>query len=234
MKAFTCESGCFFCCLIFVGKLFCRLLFFSYLCAINHYKSKEMKRIIPILFVACALGSFTACQEKKKSDVIIAPKPVAPKPKQTQKMSGYEQSRDIQWLGSSYKVVVKREADTSLPLAQGDDNTKYYDNKIQVRILRSDGTEFFNHTFLKSEFTGYLDDNFKENGALLGIVYVGVDGDQLSFAASVGSPDVTSDEYVPLVVKISRMGAISIGKDTQLDTGSDDEKEKTSSDEDEV
>ena len=193
-----------------------------------------MRRIYTILFVACVLGTFTACQEKKKSDVIIAPKPVAPKPKQTQKMSAYEQSRDVEWLGSKYKVVVKREADTSLPLAEGDDNTKYYDNKIQVRILRADGTEFFNHTFLKTDFTGYMDDNFKDKGALLGVVYTGADADNLIFAASVGSPDVTSDEYVPLVVKISRYGSISIGKDTQLDTGSDDENEKTSSSEDEV
>lgn len=49
-------------------------------------------------------------------------------------------------------------------------------------------------------------------GALLGIVYVKAEGDYLYFAASVGSPDVTSDEYVPLVLKISRMGSISISR----------------------
>jgi hypothetical protein len=37
-------------------------------------------------------------------------------------------------------------------------------------------------------------------------------------AASVGSPEKASDEFVPLVVKISRMGNVSIYKDTQLDT----------------
>lgn len=34
-----------------------------------------------------------------------------------------------------------------------------------------------------------------------------------------------SDEYEPLVVKISRMGAVSIAKDTKLDTASEDELE---------
>ena len=29
-----------------------------------------------------------------------------------------------------------------------------------------------------------------------------------------------SDEYVPLVMKISRFGDVSISKDTQMDTGS--------------
>ena len=76
---------------------------------------------------------------------------------------------------------------------------------------------------------------------MLGLVYVQAEGNNLVFAGSVGSPDVTSDEYVPLVVKISRMGAGSVGKDTKLDTGSDEEdddntneQQKTSSDEDEV
>lgn len=199
-----------------------------------------MKKIIPILFAALVLGGLASCSEKKRTDVIIAPKPQAPKPKTTQKMSEYEQARNVEWLGSTYKVIVKREADTSLPLAQGDDNTKYFDNKITVRILRKDGTEFFNHTFLKKDFLGYLDEHTKNEGALLGLVFVETNGNNLVFAASVGSPDVTSDEYVPLVVKISKMGSISVGKDTQLDTGSDEDddesggKEKTSSSEDEV
>ena len=190
-----------------------------------------MKRIIPILFAAALATVCASCGEKKKSDVIIAPKPQAPKPKQTQKMSAYEQSRNVEWLGSMYKVVMKREPDVELSLACGDDNTKYYDNKITVRILRKDGTEFFNRTFTKSDFTGYLDENTKKNGALLGLVFVSADGDALTFAGSVGSPDITSDEYVPLVVKISRLGAVSVSKDSHLDTGAEDEQEKTSSDE---
>ena len=175
--------------------------------------------------VALALG-MASCHEKKKSDVIIAPKPVVKAPKKTQSMSSYEQSRQVEWLGATYKVVVKRAAATDLPLASGDDNTKYYDNKIEVRILRPDGTEFFSRTFAKSDFNEYLDDDTRKNGALLGFVYVETRADQLVFAASVGSPDITSDEYIPLVVKIGRTGSMSIAKDTQLDTDGSVEKKQ--------
>ena len=102
-----------------------------------------------------------SCAEKKKSNIIIAPKPVVKVKKQTLKMSEYEQSRSIEWLGSTYKVVVKREADDSLPLVKVDENTKYHDNKITVRIIRSDGSEFFKRSFTKAAFEKYLDSHTK-------------------------------------------------------------------------
>ena len=170
-----------------------------------------------------------SCAEKKKSKIIIAPKPVAQVTnKPTQEMSGYEQSRDVEWLGNHYKVVVKREADHELPIIQLDKTNKYYDNKITIRILRSDGTEFFNHTFTKAAFESNLDKKTKSTGALLGIVFDKAEGNNLCFAASVGSPDITSDEYLPLVLKISRMGAVSISKDQVLDTESASESASTS------
>ena len=177
-----------------------------------------MKRINYVFFMALAIGIMVSCAEKKKSNIIIAPKPVVKVKKQTLKMSEYEQSRSIEWLGSTYKVVVKREADDSLPLVKVDEYTKYHDNKITVRIIRSDGSEFFKRSFTKAAFEKYLDSHTKASGGLLGIVYVKTEGNNLCFAASVGSPDVMSDEYLPLVVKISKMGEVSISKDQLLDT----------------
>ena len=185
-----------------------------------------MKRIDYILIGLLAISSLTACTEQKKSNIIIAPKPVAKVVnKATQKMSDYEQTREADWVGSHYKVVVKRSSDKELPVLQLDENTKYYDNRISVKVLRSDGSEFFSRTFTKKDFTSYID-----MGALLGIVYVKAEGDYLYFAASVGSPDVTSDEYVPLVLKISRMGSISISKDEKLDTNASAEDEEDEED----
>lgn len=63
------------------------------------------------------------------------------------------------------------------------------------------------------------------------------EGNNLCFAASVGSPDITSDEYVPMVLKISNLGAVNISKDQILDTesgsnGSSSNKNKGASEED--
>ena len=200
-----------------------------------------MKRINYILFTVLAAGLMASCaDEKKKSNIIIAPKPAAKVTnKPTQKMSDYEQARDIEWLGSTYKVIVKSESDSELPIVKLDETTKYYDNKITVRILRQDGTEFFNRSFTKSAFEQYLDRHTKESGALLGIVDVKAEGNNLCFAASVGSPDVTSDEYIPLVLKITNLGAVAITKDQTLDMESSNDdsssgsKAKGASDEEE-
>ena len=171
-----------------ISRLFLLLLYFK--------KKTMMKRSNYILLSILAIGLIASCAEKKKSKIIIAPKPVAQVAnKPTQEMSGYEQSRDVEWLGNHYKVVVKRESDHELPIIELDKSNKYYDNKITIRILRSDGTEFFNRTFTKAAFESYLDKQTKSMGALLGIVFDKTEGNNLSFAASVGSPDITSDEY---------------------------------------
>ena len=61
---------------------------------------------------------------------------------------------------------------------------------------------------------------------MLGIVFDHVDGDNIYFAASVGSPDKMSDNYVPLVLKISRVGGVTISTDTKLDTTSNDDDDE--------
>lgn len=187
-----------------------------------------MKKNISILLMAAFVGLLASCKQQKKTDVIITHKQTAPIPKKNQKMSDYEQSRNVEWMGSVYQIVVKRKADNGLPQIQVDEQTKYYDNIISVRILRKDGTEFFNKSFLKTDFRAFLDSDTQKNGALLGVVFVKAEDNYLYFAASVGSPDVTSDEYIPLIVKISRLGSIEIKKDSAMDTDGD---EKTSSEE---
>ncbi len=176
-------------------------------------------RVKQILFLAIVISLiFTACGKKKQQEDIIAPKPVENVPSTPQKMQNYDYNETVDWLEKQYDVTINRRADESLPIIEDTDGKQYYDNKITVKITRPDGTTFFNKTFSKSDFSSYVSSDYMKQSALLGIVFDEVSGDNLIFAASVGSPDVLSDEYVPLMLTISRMGNITIKKDTRLDT----------------
>lgn len=183
-----------------------------------------MKRTLLFLFTVLAVCGFQGCKEKPQSKDIITTKKPAPKPqKGPLAMSNFNMPKTIEWLGSTYKISIKRYADRSLPLAEDEEHRKYYDNKIEVKIERADGSVFFSRTFTKQDFSQFTDNAYGRNGALLGFAFDRIEGNYLYFGASVGSPDTMSDEYVPLVVSISNLGAVKITTDTQLDTGSDNQ-----------
>lgn len=183
-----------------------------------------MNKLYHIALLTMAMLTLVACSKKKEPTIIITKKPQVVKPSKPQKMGDYSQKRTVSWLGSEYTVVSTLKADPDLPLA-ADGNTRYFDNRITLEILRKDGTSFFKRSFQKEDFHQYVDDIYYKHGALLGIVLVKADGNLLYFAASVGNPDKSSDEYVPLVVKVDNFGNVSIAKDTQLDTGAEEEEE---------
>ncbi len=182
-----------------------------------------MKKVVYMAVVLLlSEGVFCSCSNKKKSNDIIVPKSaMTPVKKHIQSMSVSHDVRTVSWMGSTYTIDVLRKSDISLPQAQVDENTKYYDNRIIVKVLRKDGSAFYSRTFTKSDFSSYVDASTKKKGALLGIVLVKAESNDLLFAVSVGSPDVNSDEYIPLDMKITRTGSVSISKDNNLDTGSD-------------
>jgi len=184
-----------------------------------------MKKIIFSICLA-SLCVMLSCTEKKKQDVIIAQKPVVEQRNDTLQMQSYNSDVDREWLGNPYKISVKRYVDKSLPLAKDEQGQRYYDNKISLTITRGkDGSTFFDRVFTKGDFQSMLNNEFAENGALLGLVFDRVEGNNLIFAASVGSPDKTSDEYMPFVVTVSNFGNVGITKDTTLDTANPDEEE---------
>ena len=176
------------------------------------------KHLLALVTMSVAI-CLASCGGKKEKTDIIARKPIVVRAKETRAKGDHRESRKVQWIGASYTVDTEFKADKSLPLIS-DGEQKYYDNRATVKILRKDGTVFFNRTFSKADFINQIDASYKD-GALLGVVYDKCDGDNMYFAASVGSPDKSSDEYVPLVVKISRFGDVSIKKDATLDTQSE-------------
>lgn len=185
-----------------------------------------MKKNYLIGIVVVLLGcTMLSCNEKKQSNVIIAPKPVKQAPKAPVKMDEFKHAEDVAWLDKTYKVEVHRFVADSLPKVNDEQGNPYFDNLIRVRVLRADGSEFFNRVFSKKSFNDYLDDNTRKSGALLGIVFDHAEGDNLYLAASVGSPDRLSDEYIPLIITISRMGDVDIKRDTRLDSDQPEEED---------
>ena len=181
-----------------------------------------MKKIVYAFAFSLIFSGFISCNEKPKKDIIITKMP--PKTeisKNPLQVGDYSQSREVEWVGSTYTVEVNRKADSTLTIVKDENGQKYYDNRILVRILRKDGSEFFNRAFTKNDFDAYVDALYKKNSVLLGIVLDKADADNIYLAASVGSPEKSSDEFVPLVVKVSRMGQVTISKDMQLDTSND-------------
>lgn len=172
-----------------------------------------------ILLTATLISfAFVSCNEKKQSTDIITHKAVKKEPAHPTKMQDYEHPDNVEWLGKTYKVSISRHSDTQLPIITDESGSKYYDNKITVIVSRPDGTEFFNRTFTKEDFKNQIDESYLSKSALLGMVIDSAEGDNLKLAASVGAPDVLSDEYVPLIISISRLGNVSIQKDNRLDS----------------
>lgn len=193
-----------------------------------------MKRILSLILLGTVLLSISSCKDDKKSDNIITSKPEKEViPTDTLAMTTIApEGRTITWGEGSYTISVKRYADESLPIAIDESGRKYFDNKIDLKISRADGSVFMDKTFQKTDFNSFLDDNTKKNGALLGLPFVEVEGNNLVFSASVGSPNEMSDEFVPMKVKISRMGDIHIELDNDLDTTNDNAAPNPESNED--
>lgn len=161
-----------------------------------------------VLLVACAA---MACKEKKQSDVIIIRKPVTVKESAPRAIGDATRKQSVKWVGADYTITITTKADKSLPLAT-DGSSKYYDNRVTLSITRSDGSSFYSRTFSKSDFRQYVDNAYYDGGALVSIVFDKVDGNRLKFAACVGNPDKSSDEFMPLDLTISHLGALTISK----------------------
>ena len=172
--------------------------------------------------MAVALGTtLTGCKQKKQTEDIIVRKTETPKPQAPIRMQDYNQVKDVQWLDRSYQVDIRRMADDSLRMVKDETGQKFVDNRIQLKVIRQDGSVFFSRTFTKADFNDYLDDDYRATGILEGLVFDRVEGLHLIFAGSVSHPQ--TDEYIPLVITLSNFGDVTISRDTQMDTSGSEE-----------
>lgn len=190
-------------------------------------KSINLHLITPALVFMAVIISSCGGKKNNNQKIIIHKEKPSKKVETTQKTGDYTQTRNVKWLNENYDIQVSRKASASLPaISQENSGTKYFDNEITLKILRTDGSEFFSRTFTKTDFTNYVDAAFMKKSALLGVVYYKVEGSNLVFVASIGLPDKLSDEYVPLLLKISNHGTLSTSKDAQLDTSGNNEDDE--------
>ena len=122
--------------------------------------------------------------------------------------------------------MISRSVDGDTPVFDDGTGTKYHDNKILLQVLRDDDTSFFERSFTKKSFSQYLEEKYLGSNTLLGLVFVKAEGDNLVFSVSVGSPDALSDEYVPLSLVLSRMGALTVKKDVHIETSAPDAEDE--------
>lgn len=175
-----------------------------------------MKAIVKISLVLLAAMTIASCGKKKQDENIISTKALeAQKPSPVQQMQESKIHNTFKWQGADFTYDIHRIADKSLPVMKQDDGSRYYDNHIDLMIKRG-GADFFSKTFTKSTFESYIDEQFKDHGILEGLVFDRTDGGNILFAASVSFP--MTDEYIPLIVKISSSGTMSIERDSNLDT----------------
>lgn len=183
-----------------------------------------MKQILYIVSLAALVVVLASCGEKKKSENIIAPRIVKAQPKDPIRMQPYLDEKQVEWIGKTYYVTVSRQPSDSLPMVKDETGQKFVDNVFRLTVSRQDGSVFFNRTFTKKDLVQYLDDDFNKTGVFEGLVFDKAEGDYLFFGASVGHPQ--SDEYIPLVFSLSRMGVLSIKRDTQMDNPPADKDEE--------
>ena len=174
----------------------------------------------------------TSCGKKKETNDIIVHTVETPKPQGPVRMQPYDQTNDVQWLGKEYQVAINRVSCDSLPMVKDETGQQFIDNRITVRILRSDGSVFFKRVFTKADFVAQLDDDYRKTGILEGIVYDKTDGNNIIFAGSVSHPQ--TDEYIPLVVSVTNFGEVSIRRDDQMDTSGSLPAEEPNSDDEGV
>lgn len=170
-----------------------------------------------ILLFATVLALTTSCNKKKAEPDIITHKEIKKIPAKPISMQDYNHSEKIEWNGLQYTVNISRRATTDSTLVVDDSGNKYHNNRMTVRVVRADGTDFLDKTFTKDDFTSVISAEYRRKNVLLGIVVDHIENDKLCLAASVGAPDALSDEYMPLLITISGDGAISIAKDNRID-----------------
>ncbi len=177
-----------------------------------------MKNFYVSLAVALGVVVLGSCTEKKKTEDIIAPKPVVKAPSGPVKMQGFTHTESVEWGGRKYQVTVQRSADDNSQVFTDETGGKYYDNRIVLTVKSPEGGEFFKREFAKQSFSQFVDASYMGKSTLLGIAVDHADDGNIVFVASVGCPDQLSDDFIPITLSLSKGGALLMKKGQDIGT----------------
>lgn len=174
-----------------------------------------MTSIMKQMFLWVAAGALlvlAACQQKKSGNPdIITTDYEAPKPVSPISQDAMSERTSVEWIeGRMYDVVVSRTPVDSLPMVTDEIGQKFIDNVIRVKVLRADGTVFFERPFTKRSFLSWLDKDYKKSAVLEGIRFLKANHAGLEFSAWLNFPKSGDDEAVELRMTISRNGEVGI------------------------
>ena len=118
--------------------------------------------------------------------------------------------------GQSYKLMVDRKPDSSMPVVKSDMGT-FYDNRIDVKILHENGKSLFSKSFTKNDFSAHLTPEYLSRSVLEGVVFDDVktaENKEITLAASVSYP--MTDLYVPFTLVVSQSGKLILARDEDM------------------
>ncbi len=163
-------------------------------------KNISLVCMICLLLVSCG-------KKKEQTEDIIVEKVVEKPQASVSRMPDLNLDGTTKWVGGAmYSYELHRTSNDSLRQVENH-GVKYHDNEVKLTVRRSNGSVFFQKTFTKSNFANVLPSSFKESGVLLGVNFDKVDGNNMLFVASVGSPDDTMEEFYNVLLVLDNFGA---------------------------
>lgn len=166
-----------------------------------------------LLILLLTLFVLSSCKTEKKSRMIIATLE-EPHFSKTPKVIGDTViSNTFRWGEDNCTYIIDRKAiRIDSCTVKDDEGQKYYDNEVKLTVKDSNG-DLFNHTFKKGNFIQHVDQNYvkPKHSVLIGVAFNRVEkGGNAIFVATIGSPDIQSDEFVSVQINIDKKGAMTM------------------------
>lgn len=170
----------------------------------------KRSRLAAILAAALVL---CACGEKKKNVASVAPAETVSgsNVQEIIKDAARKTCDTLEWRGTKTLVEISRTPDNGGQTVTDEDNIKYADNVVNLRII-SGGNVIVDKEIRKSMFRDYMNAKSYEKYVFEWIVYNKTENGNLVFSASVANP-AQEDEFLSFAVTVSPSGGISVSKE---------------------